>query len=79
MSRSHLRLWGGAVLAAAVTLVAGVSGASAESVTVRIARQFGVSYLPLTIMEQKQLLEQEGKALGLDIKTEGCSSRAERR
>ena len=70
MSRSGLGVWCGAVLVAAVALAAGVSGASAESVTVRIARQFGISYLPLTIMEQKQLLEQEGKAVGLDIKTE---------
>jgi len=38
--------------------------------TVRIARQFGVSYLPLTIMEQKQLLEEHGRRLGLDLKTE---------
>jgi NitT/TauT family transport system substrate-binding protein len=44
--------------------------AQAQSVTVRLARQFGISYLPLTIMEQKQLLEAHGKALGLDIKTE---------
>ncbi len=58
-----------AALIAALLCLAGGS-AQAQSVTVRLARQFGISYLPLTIMEQKQLLEAHGKALGLDIKTE---------
>ncbi|MBV8769186.1 MAG: ABC transporter substrate-binding protein, partial [Hyphomicrobiales bacterium] len=44
--------------------------ASAESKTVRIAKQFGISYLPLTIIEKKGLLEAEGKKLGVDLKTE---------
>jgi NitT/TauT family transport system substrate-binding protein len=38
--------------------------------TVRIAKQFGISYLPLTIMEQKKLLEEYGRRAGLDLKTE---------
>ena len=45
-------------------------GQQAEAQTVRIAKQFGVSYLPLTIMEHKGVLEQHGKRLGLDLKTE---------
>jgi ABC-type nitrate/sulfonate/bicarbonate transport system substrate-binding protein len=57
-----------ALIAALLCLAGGT--AQAQSVTVRLARQFGISYLPLTIMEQKQLLEAHGKALGLDIKTE---------
>jgi NitT/TauT family transport system substrate-binding protein len=44
--------------------------AQAQTKTVRLAKQFGISYLPLTIMEQKQLLEAHGKRLGLDLKTE---------
>ncbi len=56
----------GLALAAALTLMA--SSASAQ--TVRIAKQFGISYLPLTIMEEKKLLEEHGRRLGLDIKTE---------
>ena len=36
----------------------------------RIAQQFGISYLPLTIMKEKHLLESEGKKLGLDLNTE---------
>jgi NitT/TauT family transport system substrate-binding protein len=45
-------------------------GAQAQTKTVRLAKQFGISYLPLTIMEQKHLLEAHGKRLGLDLKTE---------
>jgi NitT/TauT family transport system substrate-binding protein len=65
-----LRTPGRAVLLAALMCLAGGSSAMAQSVTVRIARQFGISYMPLTIMEQKHLLEAQGKALGLEIKTE---------
>jgi NitT/TauT family transport system substrate-binding protein len=59
-----------AVWLAALVCLAGVSAANGQSVTVRLAKQFGISYLPLTIMEQKHLLEAQGKAVGLDIKTE---------
>jgi hypothetical protein len=38
--------------------------------TVRIAKQFGIAYLPLTIMEQKQVLEEHGRRRRLDLKTE---------
>jgi NitT/TauT family transport system substrate-binding protein len=44
--------------------------AAAQARTVRIAKQFGISYLPLTLMDEQKLLEQEGKRLGLDLKTE---------
>jgi len=46
------------------------TGAGAETRTVRIAKQYGIGYLPLTIMEEKKLLESHGKRLGLDLKTE---------
>ena len=59
-----------ALLLAALVCLSGGSAANAQGVSVRIARQFGISYMPLTIMEQKHLLEAQGKALGLDIKTE---------
>jgi NitT/TauT family transport system substrate-binding protein len=59
-----------AALLAVLVCLSGASAATAQSVSVRIARQFGISYMPLTIMEQEHLLEQQGKALGLDIKTE---------
>jgi NitT/TauT family transport system substrate-binding protein len=57
-----------ALVAAAILLPA--TGAHAQSKTVRLAKQFGISYLPLTIIEQKHLLEAQGKKLGLDLKTE---------
>ena len=57
---------------AAVTLIAAViaPGAEAQTKTVRLAKQFGISYLPLTIIEEKRLLEEHSKHLGLDLKTE---------
>jgi NitT/TauT family transport system substrate-binding protein len=48
----------------------GPASAQAETRTVRIAKQFGISYLPLTIMEEKNLLQEHGRRLGLDLKTE---------
>jgi NitT/TauT family transport system substrate-binding protein len=47
--------------------IAGVCGASAETKTVRIAKQFGISYLPITIIESEKLLEKHAKAAGLDV------------
>jgi NitT/TauT family transport system substrate-binding protein len=46
------------------------SSSRAEPREVRIAKQYGISYLPLTIMQEKKLLEAEGKKLGLDLSTE---------
>ena len=56
------------LVAALLVLCSGFAGA--ETRTVRIAKQYGVSYLPLTIMEEGKLLEQHGKRLGVDLKTE---------
>lgn len=59
--------------AAACALIAGTllpAPAAAQTKTVRLAKQFGISYLPLTVMEQKGLLEEQGKKLGLDLKSE---------
>ncbi len=43
---------------------------AARAETVRIARQFGVSYLPLILMQDGGLLEAEGRARGLDLAVE---------
>src|SRR5260370_5576689 len=59
-----------ALLLAALVCLSGGSAANAQGVSVRIARELGISYMPLTIMEEKDLLEQQGKGVGLDIKTE---------
>jgi NitT/TauT family transport system substrate-binding protein len=59
-------------LVAAIGLLSvGLSGAAhAEADTVRIAKQFGLGYLPLTLMEEEKLFEQQAKKQGLDIKVE---------
>jgi len=55
----------------AVVMIAAAGGpAAAQTRTVRIAKQFGISYLPLTVMEEKKLLEEHGRKMGLDLKTE---------
>ena len=59
------------VLAAAiVAIISAAAPAGAQTQTVRLAKQFGISYLPLTIIEEKKLLEEQAKRLGLDLKTE---------
>lgn len=56
-------------LFAAVVALAAAVPASAEEHEIRIAQQYGISYLPLMIMEQNKLLEKHAKAAGLgDIK-----------
>ena len=64
-SRRALR----AIVLATGMLVFGAP-AWAQTKTVRLAKQLGISYLPLTIMEQSKLLEEHGKRLGLDLKSE---------
>jgi len=41
--------------------------ARAEPQPVRIAQQYGISYLPLLVMKDSKLLEQEGAKRGLDL------------
>ena len=65
--RFTLGLWLSSTL---VALALWPGHANAETQTVRIAKQYGISYLPLTIMEAKHLLEGQGKKLGLDLKSE---------
>jgi len=56
------------VATAALGLTAGF--ARAEVTEVMVAKQFGISYLPLMIMEADKLIEKHAKAAGLDIKVE---------
>jgi len=65
LKRCALRL---AAAMGVATLAAGT--ALAQTQTVRLAKQFGISYLPLTIIEKQGLLEREGKKLGLELRTE---------
>jgi NitT/TauT family transport system substrate-binding protein len=56
--------------AAMLTFAAPANIAEAQTRVVRVAKQYGISYLPLTIIEEKKLIESEGKKLGLDLSTE---------
>jgi NitT/TauT family transport system substrate-binding protein len=58
-----------ALIAAIVWGVLSAAGPAAAE-TVRIARQFGISYLPLILMQDAKLLEEEGRARGLDLTPE---------
>lgn len=44
--------------------------ANAEAETVRLAKQFGIGYLPLTLIEELDLFEKHAEAQGLSVKTE---------
>ncbi len=71
MTQNHQQLWRWPIMAAAVAIATICAGsAGAETRTVRIAKQYGISYLPLTIMQENKLLEAEGKKRGLDLTTE---------
>ena len=73
MGQIHRHKWRLSVVVAVVAVVAfafSATVAGAEPRVVRIATQYGISYLPLTIMAEKKLLESEGKKLGLDLTTD---------
>ena len=56
-------------LACALALFVVAGTASAESSTLRVARQYGIGYLQIVVMEHEKLLEKHAKALGLpDVK-----------
>lgn len=58
-------------LAAALALAPLLAAAPAQAEGVlRIAQQFGTLYTPFHVMKEKGLVEQHGKALGIDIKVE---------
>ena len=47
------------------------AAAAQETKELRVAKQFGISYLPITVMEERKLIEKHVKAAGLgDIKVE---------
>jgi NitT/TauT family transport system substrate-binding protein len=53
------------VLAAAVFAVGGAGLAAAETAQLRIAQQYGVSYLPLIVAKERQLIEKAVEKAGL--------------
>jgi NitT/TauT family transport system substrate-binding protein len=58
------------VLGIATAWLIGIAAVHAEVATVRLAKQFGISYLPLTVMEEERLLEKRAKEQGLEVSTE---------
>ena len=56
----------GALAVLALALIAGVTPAHAEISELKVARQFGISFLPLMVMQEKKLFEKHAKAAGLD-------------
>jgi NitT/TauT family transport system substrate-binding protein len=54
---------------ALAVLAAGFQAAAyAEMSEIRVAQQYGISYLPLMIIEDQKLIEKHAKAAGLDVK-----------
>jgi NitT/TauT family transport system substrate-binding protein len=50
-----------------VSLGISASAAFAEMSEIKVAQQYGISYLPLMIMEEHKLIEKQAKALGVDV------------
>lgn len=50
-------------------LLASATGSRAELSEITIAQQFGVSFLPLMLMERDGLIEKHAKAAGIEVKT----------
>src|SRR5437588_12277827 len=57
------------LILAAALLLAGATGSRAELSEITIAQQFGVSFLPLMLMERDGLIEKHAKAGGIEVKT----------
>ena len=59
------------LIGVALALLAAYPAAAQEQSQIRLAKQFGISYLPLTVMEERKLLEKHTQAAGLaNIKVE---------
>ena len=59
-----------ALCALALAGLAMPSASRAEVSTVRLAKEYGLAYLPLTIMQEEHLLEKQAKKAGLTVKTQ---------
>ena len=62
MSKVLVRL---AVLTTAALFALAARGEMSE---IKVAQQYGISYLPLMLMEEQKLIEKHAKAAGLDVK-----------
>src|SRR6266581_8687751 len=50
-----------------VSLGMGAPAAFAEMAEIKVAQQYGISYLPLMIMEEQKLIEKYAKANGVEV------------
>lgn len=48
-------------------LIASAAPARAEMSEIKVAQQYGISYLPLMVMEEGKLIEKQAKAAGVDV------------
>jgi sulfonate transport system substrate-binding protein len=55
-------------MASALALAAVMLPARAEMAEINVAQQYGISYLPLMLMEEQKLIEKHAKAAGVDVK-----------
>src|SRR3954462_8206731 len=58
-----------AIATAALIVAASTTAPRAELGEITIAQQFGVSFLPLMLMERDSLIEKHAKAAGIEVKT----------
>jgi NitT/TauT family transport system substrate-binding protein len=65
MFRVHLERLARVLLS--VALFAAPASAFAEAAEIKVAQQYGISYLPLMIMEEQKLIEKYAKANGVDV------------
>src|SRR4051794_16261399 len=56
-------------IAAAALMLASMGASRAEVSEITVAQQFGVSFLPLMLMERDLLIEKHAKAAGIELKT----------
>ena len=65
MFRVHLEHLARVLLS--VALFAAPASAFAETAEIKVAQQYGISYLPLMIMEEQKLIEKYAKANGVEV------------
>jgi NitT/TauT family transport system substrate-binding protein len=69
-SRARRRAKSGLLWLAAVLSCALAPALRAEMGEIHVSRQYGISYLPLMIMEDEKLIEKHARAAGVDVKVE---------
>jgi NitT/TauT family transport system substrate-binding protein len=69
-NRAHHRIKSVLTFAVAAASWAILPAAYAEMSEIHVSRQYGISYLPLMIMEDQKLIAKHAKAAGIDIKVD---------